>query len=163
MTGVLTQRDWRIRAYELRDVRRPSPYLILATLFWAVVAYRTWQSPVASDFGQHAAAIERIAADWRHPANPLLDVPGTGSPYFTPYTVVLGILSHLTGVPGWQLLKGCGPVNLALVVTGIGAFTRVLSNRRWAPVLALAAFVLLWGPQHKEWSGFLGLQSMIRG
>ncbi|MET9874590.1 hypothetical protein ABZZ36_08200 [Actinacidiphila glaucinigra] len=163
MTGVLTQRDWRTQAYELRDARRPTPYLILGTLFWAVVAYRTWQSPLASDFGQHAAAIERIAADWLHPANPLLDVPGTGSPYFTPYTVVLGLLSKVTGVPGWQLLKGCGPVNLALIVTGIGAFTRVLSRRRWAPVLALAAFVLLWGPQHKEWSGFLGLQSMIRG
>ncbi|MFF3559145.1 hypothetical protein ACFYXS_03780 [Streptomyces sp. NPDC002574] len=164
MTGVLTtQRDWRIQTYELRRVRRPSPYLILGTLFWLVVALKTWDAVPAADFGQHAAAIERIAADWRHPSNPLLDMPGAGSPYFTPYTVLLGLLSKLTGVPGWQLLKVCGPLNLALVVTGIGAFTRTLSTRRWAPVLALAAFVLLWGPEHKEWSGFLGLQSMTRG
>jgi hypothetical protein len=168
VTGVLTiEEGWRRRAgfapAARRRAGRRSPYAVVGILFWLVMSARTWQMTIAADFAQHAAAIERIKADWLHPANPLLDIPGTGSPYFTPYTVCLGLVAKGTGLAGWQVLKACGPLNLALIVTGIGAFARTLSARRWAPVLALGAFVLLWGTWFTEWSGFLGLQSMTRG
>lgn len=143
--------------------RRLTSYRLAGGLFWLLVSVRAWHSTVAADFGQHAAAVERVRADWLHPANPLLDLPAHSSPYFTPYTVALGLIAKATGLAGWEILKACGPLNLAVVVTGIGAFTRTLSNRRRAPVLALAAYVLLWGPVYAQWSGFLGLQSLTRG
>jgi hypothetical protein len=164
MPGVLTDLGLRTTAIPARRRPwRPTPYQLAGGAFWLAMSIAAWRTPIASDFGQHASAIERVKADWLHPANPLLDLPGTHSPYFTPYTVALGLMAKATGLAGWQVLKACGPFNLALIITGIGAFTRTLSTRRWAPVLALGAFVLLWGPVFKEWSGFLGAQSMTRG
>jgi hypothetical protein len=140
-----------------------TPYQGLGTAVWLLISVTAWRLPVAGGFGQYAAAVERIRADWLHPSNPLLDMPGGGSPYYTPYTLALGLVARATDLPGWQLLRACGPLNLAVLLTGIAAFTRTLSSRRWAPVLALGAFVLLWGPAHMEWTGFLGLQSLVRG
>jgi hypothetical protein len=164
MPGVLTDLSLQTNAIPARQRPwRPTPYQLIGGAFWLAMSAATWHMPIGSDFGQHASAIERVKADWWHPANPLLDLPGTGSPYFTPYTVGLGLIAKATRLAGWQVLKACGPLNLALIITGIGAFTRTLSTRRWAPVLALVAYVLLWGPDFKEWSGFLGAQSMTRG
>lgn len=142
---------------------RVTPYAVVGTLFWLVVAAVAWRTPITSDFGQHASAVERIKADWRHPANPLLDLPGTGSPYFSPYIVALGLLARATGAAGREVLRWCGPVNLAVLVTGVGVYARTLSGRRMAPVYALLAFTLLWGVQGKEWSGFCGVWSLTRG
>ncbi|MEW2517662.1 hypothetical protein [Actinacidiphila alni] len=147
----------RVRAW------RVTPYAVVGTLFWLVVAATAWRVPIASDFGQHASAVERVKADWRHPANPLLDLPGTGSPYFSPYIVALGLLARATGAAGREVVRWCGPVNLAVLVTGVGAYARTLSARRMAPVYALLAFTLLWGPEGKEWSGFCGVWSLTRG
>ena len=138
------------------------------TLFWLAMSAATWRMRITSDFGQHASAIERITADWlirpiRCSTSPTSAARGPAARTSRPYTVVLGLVAKATGLAGWQVLKACGPFNLALVITGVGAFTRTLSRRRWAPVLALAAYVLLWGPVFKEWSGFLGMQSMTRG
>lgn len=147
----------RVRAW------RVTPYAVVGTAFWLVVAVTAWRVPIASDFGQHASAVERVKADWRHPANPLLDLPGTGSPYFSPYIVALGLLARATGAAGREVVRWCGPVNLAVLVTGVGAYARTLSRRRMAPVYALLAFTLLWGVQGKEWSGFCGVWSLTRG
>jgi hypothetical protein len=170
VTGVLTTihaNPHVMGAQEGAEPRRhrrwPTPYQLLGTAAWLLISATAYRLPIAADFGQHAAAVERIRANWLHPTNPLIDVPGAGSPYYTPYTLVLGLVAKATGLPGWELLKGCGPLNLAVLLTGIAAFTHTLSSRRWAPVAALAAYLLLWGPAHMEWSGFLGLQSMVRG
>jgi hypothetical protein len=147
-----------------RAVRwRPTPYLLFGTAFWLVVAAAAWRTPIASDFGQHASAVQRVKDDWLHPANPLLREPGTGSPYFSPYVVALGLLAKATGAAGWQVVRCCGPVNLAVLVTGVGAYARTLSSRRAAPVYALMTFTLLWGVRGKEWSGFCAVWSLTRG
>ncbi|MFJ2636431.1 hypothetical protein ACIO6U_31380 [Streptomyces sp. NPDC087422] len=151
------------RLLERARAWRVTPYAVVGTLFWLVVAAAAWRTPIASDFGQHASAVERVKADWRHPANPLLDLPGTGSPYFSPYIVALGLIARATGAAGREVVRWCGPVNLAVLVTGVGVYARTLSRRPMAPVYALLAFTLLWGVQGKEWSGFCGVWSLTRG
>ncbi|WNI15758.1 hypothetical protein [Actinacidiphila sp. ITFR-21] len=143
--------------------RRPTPYPLFGGACWLLLAVVTWHTPIASDFGQHAAAVEQVRADWRHPGNPLLKAPGTGSPYYSPYIVLLGLVAKATGAAGWTVVRCCGPVNLALLVAGVGAYARTLSGRPWAPVYALAAFTLLWGVRGTEWSGFCGVWSLTRG
>jgi hypothetical protein len=140
-----------------------TPYAVVGTAFWLVVAVAAWRTPIASDFGQHASAVERVKADWRHPSNPLLDLPGSGSPYFSPLIVALGLLARATGATGREVLRWCGPLNLAVLVTGVGVYARTLSTRKMAPVYALLAFTLLWGVKGKEWSGFCGVWSLTRG
>ncbi|WUH93283.1 hypothetical protein OG900_26330 [Streptomyces sp. NBC_00433] len=142
---------------------RPTPYAIIGTGFWLLLAVVAWHTPIASDFGQHASAVQRVKDNPWHPANPLLDEPGTDSPYYSPYIVTLGLAARLTGAAGWQMVRWCGPLNLAVLVVGVGAYARTLSSRRAAPVYALLAFTLLWGVQGKEWSGFCGVWSLTRG
>ncbi|MFC7310511.1 hypothetical protein ACFQVC_40650 [Streptomyces monticola] len=139
---------------------RPSPYLVFGTLFWVLMSAAAWRVPICCDFGQHAAVVERLKADLLNPAHPMADLPGAGSAYYSPYAVAQGLVAQLTGLAGWQVVKLTGPLNLLLLLTGLGRVVRTLSPRPWAPVLALAFMVLLWGTKMAWWSGYLGLMSM---
>lgn len=135
---------------------RPTPYPVVGGLFWVVMVAAAWRVPMCCDFGQHAAVVERIRADWLHPAHPMADLPGAGSPYYSPYALVQGLLAERTGLRGRHVVRLSGPVNLLMLLTGLGRFTRTLTPRPWAPVLALAAMVLLWGTRTAWWSGYPG-------
>ncbi|AEW94365.1 MULTISPECIES: hypothetical protein [Streptomycetaceae] len=159
--GNGTAGRWRDAAGRWRSLR-PGPYAVTATLFFALVTVLAWRNPVISDFGQHASAIERIKADPLHPANPLVDLPGDGSPYYSPLIVALGLLARATGLAGREVLRGWGAVNAAVLAAGVAAFARTLSRRRWTPVAALAAMMLLWGVRPAAWSGFLNPGALTR-
>ncbi|WP_257233940.1 hypothetical protein [Streptomyces sp. JV178] len=149
-----------LRGGRTRLTRRPSPYVVLGGLFWLVMTLAYWRVPLCCDTGQHAAVIERLRWDLWHPAHPTADLPGAGSPYYSPYAVVQGVLARLTGLSGWALVKLAGPLNLLVLLTGVGRFVRVLTPRPWAPVLALLFMTVLWGTERIVWSGYLGLMSM---
>lgn len=136
--------------------------LALYTAFLVVIATVAWRQHIISDFGQHASAIERVKAHPLHPANPLLALPGTGSPYYSPLIVGLGMLARLTGLTGRAVLRGMGPVNLVLFLTGVVAFARTVSRDRWTPALALVATTVLWGSRPAAYSGFLSASAMSR-
>ncbi|TGA92564.1 hypothetical protein E2651_36800, partial [Streptomyces sp. MZ04] len=139
---------------------RPSPYFVFGGLFWLVMSLAFWRVPMCCDFGQHAAVVERLKADLLHPRHPMADLPGAGSPYYSPYAVAQGAFARLTGLAGWEVVKLAGPLNLLVLLTGIGRFVKVLTPRQWAPVFALFAMVVLWGTRMAWWSGYLGLMSM---
>ncbi|MFF3610165.1 hypothetical protein [Streptomyces sp. NPDC002580] len=139
---------------------RPTPYQLLGALFWLVVTLAYWRVPLCCDAGQHAAVVERLRVDLLHPRHPMADLPGAGSPYYSPYAVAQGAFARLTGLGGWEVVRLSGPVNLLVLLTGVGRFVRALTPRPWAPVLCLGAMVLLWGTERAWWSGYLGLMSM---
>ncbi|WLW54599.1 hypothetical protein [Streptomyces sp. YU58] len=139
---------------------RPTPYQVFGFLFWLVMTLAYWRVPLCCDAGQHAAVVERLKSHLLRPRHPMADLPGAGSPYYSPYTVAQGVFARLTGLGGWEVVKLAGPVNLLVLLTGLGHFVRVLTPRQWAPVLALAAMTLLWGTERAWWSGYLGLMSM---
>ncbi|MER5176793.1 hypothetical protein ABT009_00170 [Streptomyces sp. NPDC002896] len=141
-------------------MRRSSPYLVAGGLFWLVMSLAYWRVPMCCDFGQHAAVVERLRANLLHPAHPMADLPGAGSPYYSPYAVLQAVFARATGLAGRDVVKLAGPVNLLVLLGGIGRFVRVLTPRPWAPVVALGAMVLLWGTHQAWWSGYLGLLSM---
>ncbi|WP_406398975.1 hypothetical protein [Streptomyces uncialis] len=143
--------------------RRPTPFMVFGGLFWLVMSLAYWRVPMCCDFGQHAAVVERLTADLLSPRHPMADLPGDGSPYYTPYAVTQALFAKLTGLAGWEVVKLSGPVNLLVLLTGVARFTRAVSRPTtgpWAPVFALAAMLLLWGTLGTWWSGFLGLMSM---
>lgn len=160
-SGVLTGRSAR-GATALRGGRvpRPTPYQVAGFLFWLVMSLAYWRVPLCCDAGQHAAVVERLRANLLHPRHPMADLPGAGSPYYSPYAVAQGAFARLTGLSGWDVVKLAGPFNLVVLLTGLGRFVRVLTRRQWAPVLALASMTLLWGTERAWWSGYLGLMSM---
>ncbi|WP_093613605.1 hypothetical protein [Streptomyces indicus] len=139
---------------------RPSPFLVFGTLFWVLMSAAAWRVPICCDFGQHAAVVERLKADLLDPAHPMAAAPGDGSAYYSPYAVLQGLFAKVTGLAGWQVVKLSGPLNLLVLLTGLNRFVKALTPSRWAPLLALACMVLLWGTKMAWWSGYLGLMSM---
>lgn len=139
---------------------RPTPYQLFGFLFWLVMSLAYWRVPLCCDAGQHAAVVERLKDDLLNPRHPMADLPGAGSPYYSPFALAQGAFARLTGLGGWEVLKLTGPLNLLVLLTGIGRFVRVLTPRPWAPVLALGAMALLWGVERAWWSGYLNLMSM---
>ncbi|QNP72379.1 hypothetical protein IAG44_25130 [Streptomyces roseirectus] len=159
--GALTRRPTR-GATALRGGRvwRPTPYQVAGFVFFLVMTLACWRVPPCCDAGQHAAVIERLRANLLEPRHPTADLPGAGSPYYSPYALTQAVFARLTGLTGWEVLRLAAPVNLLVLLTGIGRLVRVLTARPWAPVLALAALTLLWGTERAWWSGYLGLMSM---
>ncbi|MFJ8086429.1 hypothetical protein ACIQ6Y_38465 [Streptomyces sp. NPDC096205] len=159
--GVLTGRPAR-GATALRGGRlwRPTPYQVFGFLFWLVMTLAYWRVPLCCDAGLHAAVVERLTADLLDPRHPVADLPGAGSPFYSPYAIAQGVFARLTGLSGWETVRLAGPLNLLVVLTGLGRFVRMLTPRPWAPVLALGAVTLLWGTERAWWSGFLGLMPM---
>jgi hypothetical protein len=158
--GLLVRRPPRGATALRGRLWRPTPYQVFGFLFWLVMSLAYWRVPLCCDAGQHAAVVERLKADLLHPRHPTADLPGAGSPYYSPYAVLQGAFARLTGLSGWEVVKLSGPLNLLVVLTGLNRFVRVLTPRPWAPVLALAAMALLWGVERAWWSGFLALMSM---
>ncbi|MGW1778452.1 hypothetical protein ACWCQQ_04820 [Streptomyces sp. NPDC002143] len=67
----------------------------------------------------------------------------------TPYrfcgTLVWSAMSLVYWIDPFSRAAVAGPVGLLVLLTGIGRFARVLTDRRWAPVLGcLSAVALLW-------------------
>ncbi|MEU5142616.1 hypothetical protein [Streptomyces sp. NPDC021139] len=158
---VLVRRPVR-GATALRGGRawRPTPYQAAGFLFFLVMTLAYWAVPLCCDAGQHAAVVERLKEDLLHPRHPMADLPGAGSAYYSPYAVAQGAFARLTGLGGWEVVRLAGPLNLLVLLTGLGRFVRVLTPRPWAPVLALGAMTLLWGTERAWWSGYLGLMSL---
>ncbi|MEU8589721.1 hypothetical protein AB0C59_22415 [Streptomyces sp. NPDC048664] len=115
--------------------------------------------PWAGDLGMHAATVERLRRHLTDPGNPLVD-ENTPSPYYSPWTVFLGVLARLTGASVWVVLRAGALISLTLLLTGVWRYVRALGSGRLAPPLALLCLVLLWGTQVFNWSGFLGLNSL---
>ncbi|MFD7390449.1 hypothetical protein ACFV46_18460 [Streptomyces sp. NPDC059852] len=159
--GALARRSVR-GASALRGGRgpRPTPYQAVGFVFCLVMLLAYWAVPLCCDAGQHAAVVERLRADLFHPRHPMADLPGAGSPYYSPYAVAEAVFALLTGLGGWEVVRLAGVLNLLVLLTGIGRLTRVLTPRPWAPVLALGAMTLLWGTERAWWSGYLNLMSM---
>ncbi|MFF9166220.1 MULTISPECIES: hypothetical protein [unclassified Streptomyces] len=165
-TGALARRSVRggaprgATALRCGRLWRPTPYQAAGFVFWLGMTLAYWRVPQCCDAGQHAAVIERLRADLLHPRHPMADLPGAGSPYYSPYALAEGVFARLTGLGGWEVVRLAGPFNLVLLLTGLGRFVRTLTPRPWAPVLALGAMTLLWGTERVVWSGYPSLMAM---
>ncbi|GGU65163.1 hypothetical protein [Streptomyces daghestanicus] len=136
------------------DVPWAAAVLVLFLLLLVVV-----RLPWAGDLGLHAATVERLRHSLADPGNPLVDAD-TPSPYYSPWTVVLGAVAKVSGAPVFVVLR-CGALaGLAVLVTGVWRYVRTLSAHRAAPAVVLLCLLLLWGTDAFAWSGFVGLNSL---
>ncbi|MET7515840.1 hypothetical protein ABZS88_20665 [Streptomyces sp. NPDC005480] len=140
----------------------PLVLLLLVVLLVAVAIRLPW----AGDLGIHAATVERLRHDLLDPGNPLVDEK-TPSPYYSPWTVFLGVLADATGLGTFTVLRIAALISLTLLVTGVWRFTGTFteasasrSRRTAVTALVLLCLLLLWGTSLFKWSGFLGLNSL---
>ncbi|MFE9772837.1 hypothetical protein ACFYOV_14355 [Streptomyces sp. NPDC005931] len=128
--------------------------LVLVLLLVVIV-----RLPWAGDLGMHAATLQRLRHDLLDPGDPLVDAD-TPSPYYSPWTVLLGAVARVSGLSVFVVLRLAAVVSLGLLVTGVWRYTRTLGGHRAAPAPALLSLLFLWGTARFLWSGFLGLHSL---
>jgi hypothetical protein len=144
----------RVKSRALRH-----PYLILSVLIVLLALAFSIRRPWSGDLGMHGATIERLRLNLTHPGNPLVDAD-TPSPYYSPYTVLLAVVARLFGWSALTVLNVVSPINVVVLLIGVRAFIRTLTDRAWAPVLAIVSMLLLWGLQPWVWSGFLSFWAL---
>ncbi|WP_046729185.1 hypothetical protein [Streptomyces humi] len=150
-TGALVRRAARgSTALRGGRVRRLTPYQLFGLLFWLLMTLAYWRLPPCCDAGRHAAAVEGLRA-------------GLADPAVSPYVLAQGAVARLTGLTGWQVLRLCGPLNLLVLLTGLGRLVRVLTPRPFAPVLALAFMAVLWGTEPAPGGGSVALLPLAGG
>ncbi|GAA4607321.1 hypothetical protein GCM10023195_27690 [Actinoallomurus liliacearum] len=135
------------------------PYLIVAVPvgLWALLV--TLQHTWVSDFLLHLATVNTLARDLWSPADPMVGA-ASGSPYYSPYTVLLGLIKAATGAPARTVLEAAGLANVGLLLFALRRFCRNLGRGPLVAALALVFALLLWGIDPVPWSGFLGLYSV---
>ena len=117
--------------------------------------------PEVNDLFVHAGTIEQLKADFWAPRDPMVNEPGSGNPYFSPYMVFWALISKALGMGAFDVLRVAGAVNILLLLLGIGSFVRTLTLNRWAPVTSLAAVFFMWGTRSFYWSGFISLPGLV--
>ena len=101
-------------------------YPLLAGVVTVVAVVLAVRQPWSADLGVHAATVERLRESLTAPGNPLVDVDGP-SPYYSPYPLLLAVVSRLTGASAVTMLAIAGPVVVVLLLWGLRAFVRTLS------------------------------------
>ncbi|MEW2067112.1 hypothetical protein [Streptomyces sp. NPDC007346] len=130
----------------------PSPYVLLGGLLWAVLSAAAWRVPMCCEAGLNAAVVERLRSSLLHPAFPMTDLPAVASAHYSPYALLQGLTARVSGLSGQSVLAFCAAVNLALLLTGVGRLTRLLTPNRWVPVLALVPLALIHWADPGRWS-----------
>ncbi|MFE2052471.1 hypothetical protein ACFXAS_28790 [Streptomyces sp. NPDC059459] len=155
------ERPGTTRAVPPRTVAAPGAAAVgaVAALLLLLLLLVVVRLPWAGDLGMHAATLQRLRHSLLDPGNPLVDAD-TPSPYYSPWTVLLGCVARVTGFSVFVVLRLGALVALGLLATGVWRYVRTLSARPAAPPLALLCLVLLWGTAQFGWSGFLGLTSL---
>lgn len=115
---------------------------------WTDLDFWVWLGPVRA-FANHPL----------DPGHPLLAVDA-GDPYLGPWSWAVGMVSRLTGVSPFTTLAAMGLVNAVLLLVGLRALTRRVSDAPWAPLLMLAFTLTAWGFGPWRGSGYLNLNSL---
>ncbi|WP_052509617.1 hypothetical protein [Kitasatospora griseola] len=147
----------------LRGLFRITPYRVTGLLFLLFLVPMAARLPWSGDIGQHASTIWRLRENLSHPTSPMIDLPGDGSPYFSPYQLFGALVSLATGLVPLKTLHLLAVMNVVLVITGLGALVRALTPNRWAPVVALFSYFFLWGVDVSVWSGYESFVSFSLG
>lgn len=134
-----------------------SPYLIVSVLTVIYAALLAYRQPWGGDFGLHTAVVDALRRDLWHPSDPMVG-EAVRSPYFSPYMLLLGLVARVTGASALTVMTVAAPACIALLLYGLGRFVRIFSTNRWAPVVALALLLGLWGTAGSAWSGFFNLR-----
>jgi hypothetical protein len=137
----------------------PTPYLLLAGGLWIGLLFQTWQQQWSNDVWVHASAIRELMENPLDPGSPFVAerLPHYSLSLYHWVAAQAGAFFQLDAIGVTQLL---GAMNGLLVLVAFPPFARVFLRHRHAPVVALLAVLLLWGPDAWRYSGFLHLNAI---
>ncbi|MGH9178419.1 MAG: hypothetical protein ACRD0N_07685 [Acidimicrobiales bacterium] len=143
----------------LRLARRLGTYRVVATVVAVPLLTQNWNRRWAGDIYLHAAAVAEVARHPLSPGNPLV-AGDAADPEYSPYIVLLGAFTRVTGLDVFTTLRLAGVLALiTLLVVVPWALDRLVDDRSAAPWFLVFTLVL-WGWEPWRWSGYLNLNSI---
>jgi hypothetical protein len=119
------------------------------------IADRQW----GRDYWEHAVAVAEMAHHPLHPRNPYTG-RATPSILLDPWHLLVGQLARIHGLGAERAIQLLAPAQLLAALLALRQFARHFISWRWAPVVLLAATLVLWGWQPWVWSGLLDLNGV---
>lgn len=143
---------WRSAERVVLDHR----YLLLSAALVLLVVLHTLKPrvPDGTDLWEHLAAARELGA---HPVDPNHPLFAVDRPHqlMSPYHLVLGLASRVTGLSIVTVFDLAGIANVLLLLAGLRLFTTRMLGRRHVEFYALLFVLFLWGPGAWFFSGFL--------
>jgi hypothetical protein len=130
--------------------------VLLCFSFYGLFLFAEWAyQPWTGDFWEHAAVLRELSAHPLHPRHPVLDLD-IPHPFFSPYLVVLGGVSHYIEFNYFSTLSCAGFINAALFLVGfyLSSQTYYPNSKFVVPIVGLALLTFLWPRGFLVWSGF---------
>lgn len=137
-------------------------FLVLAAGLTLLMALSTWRGTWVGDFWEHVGTVRELRQNLRFPSHPQV-ISEAPSPYFSPYSLMVGGLSCLTGLSPIASLSIAGIANLILLLWGVWGFARSAAEDDapcLAPAYFLAFLLVLWGSSPWNWSSVFHLNSL---
>lgn len=160
MTIAAPARDTKTR--RLLSFCSEHRYALLAGVVLVGVTIQSLDEQWSGDVFEHLAVIRELSTRPFDPSHPVLPIE-TAHPFYSPYTVALGVFGYVTGFGPVTLLKIVCVVNAGLLLLAYRRFVTTVTGQRHADFYGLLAVLLLWGPDAWRLSGFLNLNSIGYG
>ena len=137
-------------------------YLVLSFFLTLGLAIQQLNGQWSRDVFIHIAAIREFSTEGFGAKNPYIATDDPDA-YLTPYHLLVGGLDR---VGGWSItttLVIAGLANLVVLLAGLRAFVRLVTERPWAPTFALVFTLFAWGIGPWRWSGYIHMNSLGYG
>jgi hypothetical protein len=119
----------------------------LCALLLPLVIFAAFNMPwgQTADMWETAAAIRAAAQNVLHPSNPLLPLPGSTSPRFTPFVIFWGAFARLSGLGLFTVVGLAGVANFLLFVTGLARWITGQFKEPKLAIFVLICMLAVWG------------------
>ena len=145
-----------IRSSSIGQLCMNNRYVIASTILLILMVLQSLYGQWVDDFWEHSAVVRELSTHPFHPVHPLFNVP-TSHPFFSPYLLLVGLLSRTLLLTPVNALIIAGILNLAFLLISLRLFINTFFNKYQDAVSFYSLILILftWSAYAWDWSGFI--------
>ncbi len=131
-------------------------YIIASTILLAIMILHSLYGEWVDDFWEHSAVVRELSTHPLHPQHPLFNVTNS-HPFFSPYLLLVGLLSRYVSLTPVDALMITGIFNLAFLLVSLRLFINAFFNKYQEAIsfYSLILILFMWSAYAWDWSGFI--------
>lgn len=131
-------------------------YIIASTILLAIMILHSLYGQWVDDFWEHSAVVRELSTHPLHPQHPLFNVTNS-HPFFSPYLLLVGLLSRYVSLTPVDALMITGIFNLAFLLVSLRLFINNFFKKHHDAIsfYSLILILFMWSAYAWDWSGFI--------
>lgn len=136
-------------------------YLITSLILFFIMILHSLYGQWVGDFWEHSAVVRELSTHPLHPLHPLFIVNET-HPFFSPYLLLVGLLSRFGSLTPVDALKMAGVFNLVFLLVSLRLFINCFFNKHKDAIsfYSLIFILFMWSAFAWDWSGFIHFKAL---